>query len=86
MLRNLCQGHVRVMSGHIEISSGSFLGHFKVMKESCQLAVSSIVKFTRRLETEGFSVLFSFNHINIDNIGMLFLSVIGPATPLTNLF
>ena len=59
-----CQGHVGhvrvmwVMSGHVEISSGSLLGHFRIMTESCQLGFISIVKFTRRLETEGFSVLF----------------------------
>ena len=56
-----CQGHVRVMSGscqdHVSVMSGSCLGHVRAMTGSCQLEIISIVKFTCRLETEGFSVL-----------------------------
>ena len=44
------QGHVRVMSRSCQ-------GHVRAMKGSCQLEIISIVKFTRHLETEGFSVL-----------------------------
>ena len=58
-----CQGNVRVMSGscqsHVKVMSGLCQGHVRAMTGSCQLEIISIVKFTRRLETEGFSVLFS---------------------------
>ena len=55
-MSGLCQGHVRV--------SGSCQGHVRVIKGSCQLGnVSIIFQFTRRLETEGFSVLFNEDSI-----------------------
>ena len=56
------QGHVRVMSGSclgfVRVMSGSCLGYIRVLTGSCQLGLIGIVQFTRRLETEGFSVLF----------------------------
>ena len=56
------QGRVRVMSGScvgfIRVMSGSCLGYIRNLIGSCQLGLISILQFTRRLETEGFSVLF----------------------------
>ena len=57
-----CQGHIGVMSGsyggHFRVISGHVGGHVRVMTRSFPLGIISFVKFTRRLETEGFSVLF----------------------------
>ena len=53
-----CRGHVRVMLGSFQGYFRSCWGHVRVMTGSFQLGIISFVKFTRRLETEGFSVLF----------------------------
>ena len=39
--------------------SAACQGYVKVMTGSSKLGIIGIVKFTRRLETEGFSVLFT---------------------------
>ena len=54
-----CQGHFRVISGLFQGYFRSCWGHVRVMTGSFQLGIISFVKFTRRLETEGFSVLFT---------------------------
>ena len=53
-------GHVRVILGSFQGYFRSCWGHVRVMTGSFQLGIISFVKFTRRLETEGFSVLFCF--------------------------
>ena len=53
-----CWGHVRVMLGSFQGYFRSCWGYVRVMTGSFQLGIISFVKFTRRLETEGFSVLF----------------------------
>ena len=65
----LCQSNVRVMcgfyQGHVRVVSGSCLGYIRVLIGSCQLGLISILQFTRRLETEGFSVLFFHQTIKL---------------------
>ena len=53
----LCRGHVRVMLGSFQCYFRSCWGHVRVMTGSFQSGIITFVKFTRRLETEGFSVL-----------------------------
>ena len=72
-----CRGHVRVMSGSCQ-------SHVRVIKGSCQLGnVSIIFQFTRRLETEGFSVLF--NEDSIYNIKAVHKKVNAMGEKLKNL-
>ena len=55
--------------GHVRVMSGSCQCHVRVLTGSCQLGIFSIVNFTRRLETEGFSVLFKIaivHHFRVD--------------------
>ena len=52
-----CWGHVRVILGSFQGYFRSCWGHVRVMTGSFQSGIISFVKFTHRLETEGFSVL-----------------------------
>ena len=68
-----CQACVSVVSGHDRVMLGSFQCYFrscwchvKVMTVSFQSGIISFVKFTRCLETEGFSVLFVSSSIFLD--------------------
>ena len=69
--------HIRVMSGscrgHVRVILGVISGLFQVMLGSCQgydrvfqLGIISFVNYTRRLETEGFSVLFPLSVVTLN--------------------